>query len=122
MFGPALAASLGVYDGLDGTCGNALGYGAAGAAGYAGFASILASDALWVDTSATTCASYLAVERKFLGATVDDCGGWTPAESAMDVMYGAATGTLGGGAPIANGVSAPAKPASSAFPFLAQPY
>jgi len=118
---PALAASLAVYDGLDGICGNQLGY----AGGYGALGSMLGADALWVDTSATTCAAYLAVERSALGAALDDCGGWTLTEPAMDVTYNALAGTLGAGSspgPVVNGITAPASAPLGAFPYLAAPH
>ena len=75
---PQFEANLGIYDGLDTTCGNQAGFGALGNANYATLATVLAGDELWLNTAGTTCVQYLAVEFGALGITNTDCGGRTP--------------------------------------------
>jgi hypothetical protein len=122
---PEIARNLAVYDALDGTCGNQLGYGAFGTPAYSALATMLAADALWVDTDAATCTQYLAVERTALGQAMADCGGWTPLEDAMYVTYNALAGTLSAAmppGPLTNGITTPSSPPSDAFPYLAVPH
>jgi hypothetical protein len=108
---PALAASLAVYDGLDGTCGNQMLY--TPGTGYTPLATLLADDRLYVDTRLPACAQYFALER---GAP--DCGGRTPAENVVDDTYA----ILAGGTGLTNGIAAPASPPTAAFPYLAAPH
>jgi hypothetical protein len=118
---PEIARNLAVYDALDGVCGNQLG----ATSTSAPLAPLLAADALWVDTAATSCAAYLAVERAALGqAGAGDCGGWAPTEDAMDVFLNATVGTEsadGGAGSLSNGITTPTTAPLSTFPFLAPP-
>ena len=128
---PSIAATLAVYDGADGTCGNQLG--AAAAAGgvvpkdrYAVLAGALADDRLWVDTTQTTCSLYLAMEANaLLSLGAKDCGGRTPLEDVVDETYTAAavgpTGFMANGTfAVTDGVPSDADSTASlsVFPFL----
>ncbi|MBV9948530.1 MAG: DUF4331 family protein [Myxococcales bacterium] len=121
-YAPEFAANLAVYDALDGICGNTT-----PATGL--LSQVLTQDALWIDTSTTTCNQYLAVELKAVGAiAATDCGGRTLTENVLDITYNAVAGTLNpadggpGGGPITNGITAPASPPTMTFPFLAAPH
>jgi hypothetical protein len=124
-FAPDLAASLALYDGFDGTCGNQWLVAPHGAPAqrYRALAQLLADDRLWVDSAAKTCTQFMAVERSALGGPAPqagDCGGRTPNYDAVD-MY---RSLLAAGAPtgIDDGVDADEHPASTTeFPFLAPP-
>jgi hypothetical protein len=96
-FTPELAKNLGVYDGLDRSCGNQLLAGATADAGrYDALAQVLADDRLFVDTRQATCAQYLAVETSPAdGGT--DCGGRAPSYDVIDTTYSVvAAGELSG--------------------------
>lgn len=112
-----IAASLAIWDGLDGTCGNqALAAATVSATRYDALATLLADDRLWLDSRQTTCGQYLAVE---LGVTTD-CGGRTPSMDVVDVSLSlVVNGTTSG---LGDGVSSDADGAASAtFPFLRVP-
>lgn len=110
-FGPYLRASLGIWDALDGSCGNQHLAGAAGAARYTTLGNQLAFDALHINTAAIACTTYFAAE---VGAA--DCGGWRPGYDVIDTTYTLlTTGTIN--TPVGDGV-APSAPVSDLFPFL----
>jgi len=128
---PATAASfvgeiekgLALYDGFDGTCGNAWLADAKAPARdrYRPLATLLADDRLWIDTRATECRQFFAVELANLSGSTDaahDCGGRTPVEDAIDVYRSLlATGATSG---IDDGVDRDDHVHStSVFPFLA---
>ena len=70
------AQSLALYDGLDGTCGHSLAPAAVGASRFTNMSSLLAADAVLVDTSKAVCAGYLNVEKfALIGMSSPDCGG-----------------------------------------------
>lgn len=125
---PEFEANLAIYDGLDTTCGNQPGYGALGNPGYATLATVLSGDALWLNTANSTCQQYLGVELAVLGVTNTDCGGRTPSENVIDLTYNIVAGTVtpgtlpGNPGPVTNGITAPASPPSSTFPYLATPH
>jgi hypothetical protein len=124
---PTFEQSLAVYDGLDGVCGNQLGYGALGNPGYATLATVLANDMLWLNTGSATCTTYLAVEANALGVTNTDCGGRGLTYNVIDITYNALAGTLSVATlpptgPVTNGVTAPSSPPTATFPFLASPH
>lgn len=75
-FEPEIAASLAIYDGFDGRCGNQwlTGRHAPAASRYSKLARLLADDRLWVNSKARSCNRYLSVELDRAGA-VPDCGG-----------------------------------------------
>jgi len=85
-------------------CGNSAGINGAGtdlASTYGTMAGILASDRLYVDTSKTTCAYYLAVEFGNLTAvggvpTHTTCGGRAPSYDVIDFTYSALSAGTGG--------------------------
>jgi len=131
-FADQFATALGVFDGLDGVCGNQPLFtagadgGAAGA--YGTLAGILANDQLLVDSSQSSCdptKNYLAVEIAVItGGSAASCGGRTPLDPAINVTYAALSGDLATGS-VTDGVSADADTANSAqlttFPFLGAP-
>ncbi|HEY6461324.1 MAG TPA: DUF4331 family protein [Polyangiaceae bacterium] len=123
---PEFELNLAIYDGLDGNCGNQAGFTAA--SGYATLAGVLADDRLWVNTVATTCQQYLAVEFNALGVTNADCGGRTPNENAIDLTFNLVAGTLKvAGLPsnpgsLTNGITVPSAPAATTFPYLQPPH
>jgi hypothetical protein len=116
-----LEASLGLYDGLDGSCGNQWLAGTTTATGrYHALARLLADDRLWVNSSATICTRYFAVELAAPGTASTDCGGRTPLYDASNVfrsmlVLGRATG-------VSDGVDHDDRETSTTeFPFLAAP-
>jgi hypothetical protein len=121
-FSAALAVNLAHYDGFDGHCGNQwlAVQNSRPAERYVGLAKLLADDRLWVNSSATSCRQYLAVEFDHVGATNTDCGGRTPNHDAVDVfrsllMRGEITG-------LPDGVDRDDRMHSQTeFPFLAPP-
>ncbi len=117
-YAPELSSSLATYDALDGVCGNQAAF--TPASGYAALAGLLANDVLWVDTSRSTCAQYLAVEAPALGQPAStDCGGRTLTEDVMDSTYALVAGPA---ATITSGVTAPASAPGGMFPYLAAPH
>ncbi len=126
QFSPDIQASLALYDGLDGQCGNQWFADRTGAPStrYRALAKVLADDRLWIDSEATVCKQYLSVELSALGAASSssnhDCGGRTPTEDAIDVFRSLlANGTTSG---IDDGVAHDDREHStSEFPFLAAP-
>ena len=95
----------------------------AAAPGYVGLASLLANDTLYLDTSATTCTTYLAVELEAAGViplSTHDCGGRKPASviagttiyDVISTTYSVATGLPN------DGLTAPTKTSSSTFPYF----
>lgn len=116
---------LALYDGFDGVCGNGWLADTEAAANdrYRPLATLLADDRLWVDTRATQCEQFFAVERANLSgdtAAARDCGGRTPIEDAVDLYRSLlANGTTSG---IDDGVDHDDHVHStSVFPFLAAP-
>lgn len=90
-----MAGTLALYDGLDGTCGHALAPPAAGASRFATMASLLAADTIIVDTSKSTCAGYLNVEKAALaGMGSPDCGGRKLDYDVVDSTFSLLTGSL----------------------------
>ena len=67
-YGPEFAKNLAIFDGLDGTCGNQLGF---ANGGYSALAGLVADDRLYVNTAGATCTTYLAVEANALGMIPD---------------------------------------------------
>ena len=131
-FADQFATALGVFDGLDGVCGNQPLYNGGAADGgaasaYGTLAGILANDQLLVDSSQSSCdptKNYLAVEIAVItGGTPASCGGRTPLDSAIDTTYAVLSGDLTGG--VVDGVSGDADTANKAqlttFPFLGAP-
>jgi hypothetical protein len=123
---PEFKKNLAIYDGLDTMCGNQAAYGKLGA-DYTGLASVLAVDVLWLNTSNTTCTTYLGVELNVLGVTNSDCGGRAPLENVIDETYNAVAGTLDptnttSYGPVTNGITAPASAPGMTFPYLANPH
>ena len=135
-WGKPFFLSLAVLDAIDNVCGNQAGYnatlGGTQYPAYTALAGVLAQDALWVNTGSTTCNVYLGVELNTLGITNTDCGGRTLTENTIDVTYNLAAGTetIGdAGAPVlpitgpaTNGITAPASPPTTTFPYFAAPH
>ncbi|HEX2572889.1 MAG TPA: hypothetical protein VH877_25280 [Polyangia bacterium] len=117
-----IAFNLGIFDSLDGTCGNQAGAGATATAGrYNTLAGVLAYDLLFLNTDSGTCTTYLGVELAALGVANQDCGGRTPSESVIDPTYSLlAVGAYSG---VTNGITSDAtSPANNTtFPFLGAP-
>ena len=115
---------LALYDGFDGECGNAwLADARTAKHRYRKLATLLADDRLWVDSRATECTEFLAVELAHLSGNTTaarDCGGRTPTEDAIDVYCSLlANGTTRG---VDDGVDRDDhEHSSSVFPFLAAP-
>lgn len=115
---------LALYDAFDGRCGNAwLADAHASKRRYRRLATLLADDRLWIDSRATVCEQFFAVERSRLSrddAAAHDCGGRTPNEDAIDVYRSLlANGTTRG---VDDGVDRDDQEHSTAvFPFLAAP-
>ena len=116
-----LEASLGLYDGLDGTCGNQWLAGPATAtAPYHALARLLADDRLWVNSAVATCTRYLAVELAAPGTTAADCGGRTPLYDANNVFRSMLV--LGRSTGVSDGIDHDDREVSTTeFPFLAAP-
>ncbi|RKH67598.1 hypothetical protein D7V93_02685 [Corallococcus llansteffanensis] len=120
-----LQLTLGLYDGLDGTCGNQwlIQPDAEPAQRYHRLAKVLADDRLWVDSRSAVCQQYLAVELTELatpGAPSGDCGGRTPTQDASDVFR--SLWVLGATSGVDDGVREDDRPTStSEFPFLGAP-
>lgn len=87
---------------------------------YATLAGALGDDRLWLNTAATTCGAYLAVEANATGVLPNmDCGGRTLAYDVIDVSYSVlATGMLSG---VTDGVAKPNDVDGEIFPYLAPP-
>jgi hypothetical protein len=121
-FAADLAATLAVYDGFDGVCGNQwlAVQNIPPARRYDGLAQLLADDRLWVNGAAKVCRQYLAVEFDSVGATNHDCGGRTPNYDAVDVFRSLlAAGRIEG---VDDGVmSDDRRHSNPRFPFLAPP-
>jgi hypothetical protein len=124
--GAEFAKNLAILDGLDTVCGNQIL--AAPAAGgvipptrYAGLAGALADDRVFVDLSAATCTTYLAVEANATGLLANmDCGGRKLSYDVIDTSYSAlAAGAFSG---VGDGVGPDADTAGTAFPYLAVPH
>ncbi|MEE2890626.1 MAG: hypothetical protein VX766_00640 [Pseudomonadota bacterium] len=119
-FSEPVTASLAVYDGLDGLCGNQIlaDLGGTGPERYATLAGALADDRLYLDASAGACSQYLAVELDATGlAGNEDCGGRTPLHDTIDVSYAALANDLT--IAIGDGVPRDDRGASiDIFPFL----
>jgi len=116
---------LALYDGFDGVCGNAwlADAHAAPRHRYRPLAKLLADDRLWVDSRATECKAFFAVELANFSGKSDattDCGGRTPNEDAIDIYRSLlATGATTG---IDDGVDHDDhEHSTSVFPFLAAP-
>jgi hypothetical protein len=116
--------NLALYDGFDGTCGNAwLADPNARAHRYRTLARLLADDRLWIDTASATCTQPFAVELAALGGHrghAGDCGGRTPLYDAIDVYRSLLANGMTSG--IDDGVDRDEREHStSVFPFLAAP-
>jgi hypothetical protein len=112
---PTIEPNLGVYDGLDRVCGNQVGY--AKTNSYAALAGLTADDQLYVNTSTTTCTTYLGVELNALGLTTAvDCGGRMMTYDVIGITYGALAGVTGAFPDGTTAVSA--KTSGTTFPYL----
>jgi hypothetical protein len=127
---PDFLKMLAIYDGADTVCGNqvAADMTKMDPSRYQPLAGVLADDRLYLDTTHTTCNSYLAVEEAALGLANTDCGGRTPLEDVIDETYtaltvGVAGFNLDGTFAITDGVPKDLDGVVSltTFPFLADP-
>lgn len=112
--------NLAILDALDANCGNQLfaDMSKTDASRYATLATVLADDRLWVNTAATTCTTYLAVEANATMLVPNmDCGGRMPSYDVMKITYSAvAAGALSG---VTDGVPVPDRAKVMTFPYLA---
>ena len=117
-FAPELAATLAIYDGFDGKCGNQwLSAKQPPLSRYQPLALLLADDRLWIDSRTAKCAGFLSVERHAKSAS---CGGRTPNDDAVDVFRSLLV--MGRVSGVDDGVVADDHTQSaSIFPFLAPP-
>lgn len=124
-FVPEIEKGLAFYDSFDGKCGDQLlaSKTVTGAGRYRELATLLADDRLWVNSAASVCTEFFAVElTQLTGQSTlrNDCGGRTPGYSASNayrslLVKGTSTG-------IDDGLSRDGREHSStAFPFLAAP-
>jgi hypothetical protein len=121
-FAVNIGASLAIYDGFDGVCGNQwlAVQNAEPATRYESLAQLLADDRLWINSAARHCRQYLAAEFNLVGATNRDCGGRTPNYDAVDVFRSLLV--LGRISGIDDGVAQDdRRHSNSTFPFLASP-
>lgn len=119
---PAVAKSIAMLDGIDAVCGNQMLAGAqTGTGRYAKLSGMLADDRLWLDTDATTCSMYLAVEANASGAVPNaDCGGRKPSYDVIDESYSMLVeGKVSG---MTDGIDADADTTVDTFPYLAPPH
>lgn len=123
------AGQLGILDSLDTGlgasctiqvpgcgCGNQ--FGLSLGHGYPALAGVLADDRMYVNTAGTTCIAYLAVEAN--ATTLEpntDCGGRRPNDDVIATSYTALVGTT-----FDDGVAAASSPATTTFPYLADPH
>jgi hypothetical protein len=114
-----IAGNLAILDGADTKCGDSFGF--ALSSDYTAAAGFLADDVLYVDTSQTTCVTYLGAELAALAGAPADCGGRTLTENSIDQTYNLlVAGNPAAG--ITNGITSDADGAPSAtFPFLTPP-
>jgi len=117
-FAPELAATLAIYDGFDGKCGNQwLSAKQPPLSRYQPLALLLADDRLWIDSRAAKCGGFLSLERHAKSA---GCGGRTPNDDAVDVFRSLLV--MGRVSGVDDGVVADDRSHSaSTFPFLAPP-
>lgn len=126
-YAPEHAKNLAIFDSLDSVCGNQFlakadaGPNDGNLAVYGTLASVTADDRLWLDTSGTTCNTYLAVEANATGLIPNkDCGGRALKYDVIDVTYSVVA--IGKPSGVTDGIDAvPAKTAAAAFPYLAAP-
>jgi len=110
-WGRAINMNIAILDGLDaGTCGNQAFFTVAG--GYATLATVLANDALLVDTTKGSCNAYLGAETM----SPTECGGRTLSMDVIDTTYS----VLIGGAATTDGVAQTTAPMAT-FPFFTAP-
>lgn len=123
---PYVAANLAILDGLDGgACGNQLAYnitlGGTNMPFYTFLSSVLASDALLIDSSKTSCTQYLGVEATALGVAgvpANECGGRKLDYDVIDRTYSVlASGMLSG---VTDNIAQTTAPLT-AFPYFAPP-
>jgi hypothetical protein len=122
LFEGEVEKNLAILDALDGVCGNQLLADTKknDPSRYQALADVLVDDRLWVNTAATTCTTYLAVEANALGVTNADCGGRALAYDVIDASYTVlAAGKLDGS--IGDTIPPDANLASETFPYLAAP-
>lgn len=117
--------TLGLYDGLNGHCGDQwlADANAQPAMRYERLAKLLADDRIWVNTASATCGQFMAVELVALHSPAGltrDCGGRTPNYDASNIFRSLLTnGMLSG---IDDGLQRDDRVHSATtFPFLAAP-
>lgn len=128
---PADCPATGAITGSDG-CGNQAFYdGSAGQAAYGQLATVLTDDELYLDTSKSTCAGYLAVEFYIavLGLPAPTtCGGRAPSYDVIDTTYTLTSIGVKGFNPqtfapaFGDNASVHADVSDTTFPFLGAPH
>ncbi len=117
-FAPDIAASLGILDAIDETCGNQLLSCNDGSAGcYDALAGVLADDRLHIKADAAMCTTYLAVEADATGALAnEDCGGRMPTYDVIQTSYSVLSGI--GLSGFDDGIGPTAAAQVEVFPYL----
>lgn len=125
-FQSEIEQNLAIINALDANCENQLAESPTktdgGTTRYSALGGVLVDDELYVNTAATTCGQYLAVEANATGIVPNaDCGGRTLSYDVIDTTYSVlAIGKLTG---VSDGVSEDdhADKQTATFPFLAPP-
>lgn len=113
-----IAGTLSLLDAADGTCGNQRGSGDQPAATrYVPLASMLADDRLYIGTDEDACNEFLGLELAELSATIGACGGRTPNDQTVDLLYTLAMGE-GAESVATDGVDSTSLTLSDSPPFL----
>ncbi len=125
-FQSEIEQNLAIINGLDANCENQFAESPTktdgGTSRYDALGGVLVDDELYVNTAATACGQYLAVEANATGIVPNaDCGGRTLSYDVIDTTYSVlAIGKLAG---VSDGVSEDdhADKQTATFPFLAPP-
>jgi len=89
-----IAGTLSLLDAADGHCGNQLGaLDQPDASRYQHLATLLADDRLYLSASDDACNGFFGLEASELGGATEACGGRTPNDPAVRILYSAAVGT-----------------------------
>jgi hypothetical protein len=116
-----IAGTLSLLDAADGHCGNQLGAaGQASATRYLPLATLLADDRLYLSRSDDACNGFLGLEQRELGGESEACGGRTPNDPAVDLLYALAVAGSDRelAAMVSDGLAQPKQPLSDSPPFL----
>jgi hypothetical protein len=117
-----IAGTLSLLDAADGHCGNQLGAtGQASATRYLPLATLLADDRLYLSQTDDACNGFFGLEQSELGGQDEACGGRTPNDPAVDLLYSAAVAGDDRelAATVSDGLTQPEQVLSDSPPFLA---